>query len=67
MYLNRSRLGRRFFEGGASVEVLDLLIHELGHEYASDHLSRDYYDALTKIGARLALAVANEPDLLAEA
>ncbi|WP_120010748.1 ATP-binding protein [Teichococcus vastitatis] len=64
LYLNRPKLGRRFFKGGASEEALDLLIHELGHHYAGDHLSDDYYRALTKLGARLALAVARDPRLL---
>ena len=35
-------------------EINDLLIHELGHHYCSNHLSSDYYDALTKLGAKLA-------------
>jgi hypothetical protein len=30
-----------------------LLIHEYGHEYALDHLSEDYHDALCRIGAAL--------------
>ncbi len=64
MHLNKGSLGDAFFAGGASEEALDLLIHELGHQWESDHLSRGYYDALTKIGARLALAVAKEPGLL---
>lgn len=36
--------------------VDDLLIHELGHEYESNHLSSDYHEALTKIGARMLTA-----------
>ncbi len=62
--LNSPHLGRRFFESGCSNDVLDLLIHELGHEYESNHLSEGYYRALTRIGARLALAVARDPTLL---
>ncbi|MBU8546147.1 MULTISPECIES: ATP-binding protein [Roseomonadaceae] len=65
MYLNKHRLGVKFFLEGPSERVLDLLIHELGHEYSGDHLSSDYYDALTKLGARLALGVAADPGLLA--
>ena len=65
MHLNKGRLGAAFFAEGASERVLDLLIHELGHEYCADHLSKDYYRALTKLGARLALAVAADPGLLA--
>lgn len=59
-----NRLGKRFFEAPISAEQIDLLIHELGHHYADDHLSEDYYRALTRIGAELAIAVGEEPDLL---
>lgn len=64
MVLNRSKLGRRFFERGVSEDAISLCIHELGHEYSSDHLSRDYYDALTMLGARFVLATAAAPTLL---
>jgi hypothetical protein len=59
-----NRLGKRFFEGPVGAEQIDLLIHELGHHYASDHLSETYYRALTRIGAKLALAAAADPGLL---
>lgn len=49
---NVAKLGKKFFENGASEEVLDLIIHELAHEWASNHLSTEYYNACTKIGAR---------------
>jgi hypothetical protein len=61
------KLGTGFFQSGYSQRVLDLLIHELGHEYESNHLSANYYHALTKIGARLALAVAANPNLIRDA
>lgn len=35
----------------------DLIIHEFGHEYEGNHLSEDYYKALTKIGSKLAQAI----------
>jgi len=37
------------------VDMVDLIIHELGHYYESNHLSEKYYNALSKIGARLAM------------
>ena len=43
LVFNLSRCGRAFFDHGISDEVNDLLIHEFGHHYASDHLSADYY------------------------
>jgi hypothetical protein len=47
-----------------SERALDLLIHEFGHEDEGNHLSERYYDALTRLGARLALLVAADPSLI---
>ncbi len=63
MMVNRAKVGRKWFD------VLDessvsLIIHELGHEYSSNHLSEAYYRALTNLGARLAIATAKDPSLL---
>lgn len=63
MMVNRARLGRRWFEA-LDENSVSLIIHELGHEYEGNHLSENYYRALTKLGARLALAAAKEPTLL---
>ena len=54
---NLFRLGHVFFDNAMiePVDAVDLIIHELGHHACSDHLSRDYYKALTRIGAKLAL------------
>ena len=35
------------------LEIMRLIIHEFGHYYSSDHLSKNYYDGLCKIGAKL--------------
>lgn len=43
---------------------IDFAIHEFGHEYEGNHLSASYYNALTRIGAALAVAVAEEPAAL---
>ena len=64
MDLNRPKLGRGFFASGCSERVLFILIHELAHEFASNHLSEEYYDALTSLGARLALMIARDASLL---
>lgn len=64
LYINKAKVSRQFF-AGINEENLDLLIHELGHHYESDHLSDRYYQALTKLGAKLAMAVAANPGLLA--
>ncbi len=55
---NAGRLGQKWFDlAGNRVAIDDLLIHEFGHHYASDHLSEDYYRALTSIAARFIDAV----------
>jgi hypothetical protein len=56
---NVSELGNRWFDPVCSQEQLDLLIHEIGHEHGH-HLEMGYHEALTKIGAKLALMDPNE-------
>jgi hypothetical protein len=58
---NVGRLGYAFFENGPSVGLNDLLIHEFGHHYESNHLSEGFYDALTNLGARLTDLALTEP------
>jgi hypothetical protein len=63
---NLCTLGRRFFEDGPLTErALSLLIHELAHQYSSDHLSERYYDGCTDLGARLARLALADPALFA--
>ncbi len=61
--LNLSRLGRRWFEQGATEEVDRLLIHEFGHQYSGDHLSTGYHDALCRLGAKLKRLALEKPEL----
>jgi Histidine kinase-, DNA gyrase B-, and HSP90-like ATPase len=63
MLFNRTRLGRNFLTK-LDVEVVDLFIHEAGHEFCSNHLDDRYNNALTKLGAKLAFLVAEDPTLL---
>ena len=62
LVFNVGRLGRKFFNSTNMTDILDLLIHEFGHHYESNHLSDSYYKALTKIGARIAKIALDEPD-----
>lgn len=58
--LSVGALGRAWFEGRdpAALEAIhDLLIHELAHHFASNHLDRAYYKACTRLGAKLAGAI----------
>lgn len=58
--LNLLRLGHQFFDGDLE-QIIDILIHEFGHEYESDHLSANYYRALTRIGAQATMAALASP------
>lgn len=51
---NMGRLGRKWFEGPL-VKIVTLVIHEFAHEKSGNHLSEEYYDALTEIGAKMAV------------
>jgi hypothetical protein len=61
---NIDRLGREWFDRTRNDEtVLDLLIHELSHEYASNHLDAKFHEAATRLGAKaVRLAIVN-PEL----
>lgn len=52
-----------WFEGRLRAEQLDLLIHEFGHELASNHLSNSYHRALTNLGAKATMLALAEPQL----
>jgi hypothetical protein len=52
---NTLRLGAEWFERGVTQEVIELVIHELGHEYSGNHLSEEYHSALCRIGAKMFL------------
>jgi len=45
--------GERWFNEGITEAVDELIIHELGHHYESNHLSSKYHEAICKIGAKL--------------
>ena len=58
---NVGRLGKDWFNHGITEAVNDLLLHELGHEFESNHLSADFYKTLTRLGAKLARLVLSDP------
>ena len=60
---NLSKLGHDFFDNGITDDVNDLLIHEFGHHYAGDHLSSDYFNALTKLGAKMVRLALDKPEI----
>ncbi len=52
--LNKSKISKDLYESGITREMVALLIHEFAHEYESDHLSKNFYRSLCKIGSYLA-------------
>ena len=64
---NMQRVGRSFFADGITEEVERLLIHEFGHEYAGNHFSEEYYDALCMLGCKFKALALNKPDELMKA
>ena len=58
--LNQQRLGHAWFKGAKVEAWVDLLIHEFGHHYELNHLSENYYRALTSLGARLAVELSRD-------
>ena len=58
---NLARLGHAWFNEGIRQEVDRLLIHEFGHHASADHLSKEYHDALCKLGAKLTEIALTEP------
>jgi hypothetical protein len=53
LQFNVRNLGKHWFDlDGNRLAVDDLIIHEFGHEYASNHLSEGYNDALSRLAAK---------------
>lgn len=65
IHFNVMHLGRRWFEEGITEKVDRLLIHEMGHQYASNHLSDEYYDGLCDLGAKLKALALDNPEAFA--
>ena len=47
--------GKGWFKQKNVEKHIDICIHEFGHYYESNHLSENYYHALTRLGAKLAM------------
>jgi hypothetical protein len=58
--LNQRSLGHKWFKATNLEGWIDLLVHEFGHRFSGDHLSADYYRALTKLAARLAVELSQD-------
>jgi hypothetical protein len=62
LHFNLFRLGHKWFEGGVTEEVDRLLAHEFGHQYAGDHLSEEYHEALCHLAAKLKKLALTKPE-----
>lgn len=60
---NYERLGKRWFDQGLAVPVLDLLLHEFSHRYEGNHLADGFADACTLLGAKLALLAVSDREV----
>jgi hypothetical protein len=60
--LNLGSLGEKWFSKVTN-KVNELLIHEFAHHYASNHLSKEFYDACCKVGARFCFLALYKPEL----
>lgn len=65
---NLRALGRAWFdrESKGRAHIIDLILHELAHEYESNHLSDGYYKALSAMGGKLTELAAKNPKLVLE-
>lgn len=61
---NVTRLGKAWFAGPLET-ITDLLLHEFGHEYESNHLSDDFYRILTRLGAKAVTVALKYPERFA--
>lgn len=63
LVFNVPRLSKKWFNLETNaLNVIDLLIHEFGHQYASNHLSTEYYHAVTKLGAKATMLALRKPE-----
>jgi hypothetical protein len=62
LVLNHGILKDSWFAGPME-EIISLIIHEFGHEYCLDHLSKNYYRALTDLAGKITLLALTEPEL----
>lgn len=72
LVFNLGRLGHDFFNEGLfgfglvfrpTLRLNALLIHELGHQFSSNHLSDEFHEALCRLGALLTSLALSKPDL----
>lgn len=63
---NLGRLGHAWFDAELGPKHVQLIVHELGHHFSSNHLSAEYHDALCELGAKAAFLDPDEMRLVFE-
>ena len=64
---NVAHLGTQFFEApSARPEILQLVVHELGHWFSGDHLASAYHTALCRLAGALARLALDEPAVFSD-
>ncbi len=63
LHYNLFRLGRKWFDDGVTEDVDRLMIHELAHNFESNHLSDKYHEACCRLGAKLKRLALDKPSL----
>lgn len=62
LIVNLGRLGHKWFAGPLE-PINDFMLHEFAHHYEKNHLSENYYRALTRLGAQLTGVALAKPEL----
>jgi len=62
---NLSKLRKSWFKNAPAKQHVDLLVHEIAHEYGN-HYDRSYHEALTKAAAELAFFLPSELEEVVE-
>ena len=63
---NVASLRPKWFETRAVTEVVDLVVHELGHHEESNHLSERYHNAITRLAGEVANLALTKPEMFAK-
>lgn len=61
-HYNVFKLGKKWFDNGVTERQDRLIIHEFGHQFESNHLCEEYYDALCDLGAKLKAEALKDPE-----
>ena len=62
LIFNVGRLGEKFFKPRLDEHIINLIVHELGHEFGM-HTEISYQDAITKLAGRLTMLALEKPNL----